>query len=173
MGKIGHGNGFLGRLLRTTRGAVGLEFAVLAPVLILMFSGAFEFALMYKQYEMGSAGARDAARYLARVPDPDSAGALTRATNLVTRGTTDTSGPMRVAEWEENPELVDVSVQIETYLNAGPDDGGFRGPDGQDADIDVVYVIVDITYPGSVLALVGFEEAIQFTVVHSERHIGQ
>lgn len=161
-------------LWRGRRGVVSLEFAFLAPFLFLLFAGALEFAYAYREYEMASIGARDAARYLARVADPTSAQSQTRARNLVlcVDGDADTCTTARVAAWAADPSLVTVTVTKETYDNSA---GTFRGPDGGNADIDVIYVIVDITYSGhgNLLQFVGINPPIDFTVVHSERYIGE
>lgn len=55
------------RLLRDESGAALVEFAILLPMLLLLFAVIIEGGRLMWSYQSAAAGVRDAARYLARV----------------------------------------------------------------------------------------------------------
>lgn len=59
-------HGTLRRLRRDTSGAALVEFAILLPILLVLFGTVVESARTFWTYQTTIAGVRDAARYLAR-----------------------------------------------------------------------------------------------------------
>lgn len=59
------------RLLRDESGAALVEFAILLPMLLLLFAVIIEGGRLMWSYQSVAAGVRDAARYLARVAPSD------------------------------------------------------------------------------------------------------
>lgn len=59
------------RFRRSDRGALLVEFAVILPILILLFGIIVEGGRMMWSYQTAAAGVRDAARYLGRVVPSD------------------------------------------------------------------------------------------------------
>jgi Flp pilus assembly protein TadG len=89
---------------RDEGGAALVEGAILLPLLVVLFVGIFEFSWFFYQQHLASLGVRDAARYLARLPDPCEAtaprwiAAETRARNLAATGAVE-GGAARVNGW--------------------------------------------------------------------------
>lgn len=61
----------LKRFGRDERGATAVEFAILMPIMMVCFGAIVEGARIYWNYQGAVSGVRDAARYLARIEDPD------------------------------------------------------------------------------------------------------
>ncbi|MEI4486856.1 TadE/TadG family type IV pilus assembly protein [Frigidibacter sp. MR17.14] len=59
------------RFRRADEGVALVEFALLLPMLLLLFAVTIEAARMVRSYQAVSSGVRDAARYLARVAPAD------------------------------------------------------------------------------------------------------
>ena len=72
------------RFRRDRSGATAVEFAILMPIMMVCFGAIVEGARIYWNYQSAVSGVRDAARYLARVTDPEICGgaASTTAANL-------------------------------------------------------------------------------------------
>ncbi|MEM6387530.1 MAG: TadE/TadG family type IV pilus assembly protein [Pseudomonadota bacterium] len=66
---LGH---ILSRFRRGERGATAVEFAILMPVMLVVFGAIVEGARIYWNYQAAVSGVRDATRYLARVRPADS-----------------------------------------------------------------------------------------------------
>ena len=56
---------------RSEKGATAVEFAILLPVMIVVFAAIVEGSRIYWNYQSAVTGVRDAARYLARITDSD------------------------------------------------------------------------------------------------------
>lgn len=80
-------------------GAAMVEFSLLAPFLLSLALGMFEFGRFIYQYQLVVEGLRDAGRYIARL-DPSVAANQTSAKNLALTGTIDGTGDVRVEGWE-------------------------------------------------------------------------
>ena len=90
-------------LSRDQRGAALVEATILAPIMLILFLGVFEFSWFFYQQQLVEIGIRDAARYLSRndlstmCPCGPCAGTLVvNAQNLATTGSIDASTPSRV-----------------------------------------------------------------------------
>ena len=66
-----HISRIFGRFLRNDSGAALVEFAILLPMLLLVFAMIIEGGRLMWSYQTFNAGVRDAARYLARVAPAD------------------------------------------------------------------------------------------------------
>jgi Flp pilus assembly protein TadG len=63
--------GLCSRFMRDDRGVALVEFAIVLPVMLLLFAVIIESGRMLKSYQAANAGVRDATRYLARIVRPD------------------------------------------------------------------------------------------------------
>ena len=153
------------------RGVAVIEFAIALPVLVILFAGGYELGRAIWQHQLVAIGVRDAARYLTRVSDPLAVQYVDRATNLVMRGSFDAAAPMLLKDWQADPSLVQIQVSKDTVDNSA---GTFRGPDGGNADIDIVRVTANVQYRGTgLLAFIGMSGGIQYSLAHEERHFGE
>jgi Flp pilus assembly protein TadG len=159
------------RLVRDDTGSALVEGAILLPLLIVLFLGIFEFSWFFYQQHLVSTGLRDAARYLARVPDPCEAAAPTwaaaevSARNLAATGSI-YGGPPRVNGW--TPAMITASCA--PVANAMTLDGlpSFRGG----STIFVVTMATRFRDPSlGFFSLFGLD-APAISASHSERAIG-
>ena len=99
MGKPGCHRRFLEEAKRFASlrdGVAMFEFAIVLPILLLIFAGGWEMARGLWTYEILNKGVRDASRYLARVDDPTSAVSKQMAQRLVLSGDIDLDQPPRL-----------------------------------------------------------------------------
>ncbi|MHA1598561.1 MAG: TadE/TadG family type IV pilus assembly protein [Alphaproteobacteria bacterium] len=83
------------------RGAAVVEFALMTPFLLLLFSGLTEYGRAYFQANAIEKGLRAATLYAARAESPLSAADTTIAENILKTGTIDGSGDYLVGGWGE------------------------------------------------------------------------
>lgn len=141
-------------------GTAALEAAIVIPALMVLGLGAVEFSNAFYDHQLISMGVRDAARYLARVPQPDDTAAQANAKDIAVYGGVGDSKP-RVAGWSTG----DVTVSSTAIDNT---DGTYRGS----ATIYIVTVSTTLTYPQiGLLKGLGLTPPA-FTITHSERAIG-
>ena len=155
------------RLVPCRKGAAMFEFALALPVLLIIFAGGWEIARGLWTYDMLNKGVRDAARYVARLEDPNSADAQTKAFRLVLTGDVDLDQPPRL-----DHNNITISVGTRVYANDGA--GGtfqYRGPDGENTPINVVQVKAEYTFDAPLLGFLGIDDLLTITVAHEERHI--
>lgn len=74
------------RFLRGERGATAVEFAILLPVMLVVFAAIVEGSRIYWNYQSAVAGVRDASRFLARTTNADICGGATNLTATVIPG---------------------------------------------------------------------------------------
>ncbi|WP_158266808.1 TadE/TadG family type IV pilus assembly protein [Alsobacter soli] len=152
-------------LLRDERGAVAVEAALVLPLVIAFAFAIFEFGRIFYDYELAQTGVRDAARFLARMPDPHAAEAQAKA--LAVTGSPTGSGPARVAGWT----VGQVSVTYETTPNPPDPSTGLRAFRGADP-LTVVRVSTRIPHPGfGLLGVLGLGP-VTLATNHAERSIG-
>jgi Flp pilus assembly protein TadG len=152
-------------------GSALVESALLLPVLCVLMFGIYEFSWLFYQQHLISIGLRDAARYLARSPNPcngaspDWVAAEDYAKNLATTGSVD-GGPARVRGWTSAMVVATCSAidnaadaYGSTILRGGP-------------IIHVVTVSTRFTDPA--LGFFGFLrlQTPVISLAHSERAIG-
>jgi hypothetical protein len=140
-----------------------VEFSLLAPFLLTLALGMFEFGHFIYQYQLVVEGLRDAGRYIARL-DPEDATDQTSAANLAVTGTIDGTGDLRVEGWEAD----DVSFDTTDVVN---DDGVgnplYRGG----ATIKVIEVTTTFNYADlGFLGALGLP-AISVAASHEQRVI--
>jgi hypothetical protein len=149
-----------------------LEASVLTPLLLSVVLGVYEFSWYFYQQQQIEAGVRDAARYMARVPQPlsgftpctevDSSGNTyaSYAQNIAAFGNTAGTGIARVSGWLPAKVIITCA----------------ESPVGNYADgtttMTIIYVTTSFTDP--TLGLFGFLglAAPSISVTHQERFIG-
>ena len=153
------------RFPKDTRGVAAIEAGLAFPFLVFFGAGLFEYGSVFYNYELMQTGVRDAARYLARVPDP--VAAETAARNLALRGTVDGTGAQRVRWWQAT------DIQITYNMIANPIDATtgrriYRGGD----PLRVIRVGTAVDYTGlGLLTAVGLGP-VRITAAHEERYVG-
>ncbi len=145
-------------------GAAMFELALTLPILLIIFAGGWEMARGLWTYDMLNKGVRDAARYLARLDDPTTTAAETKALYLVLTGDMAPGQPPRL-----DHNHIDVDVGVRTFANAS---GTYRSKDGAAGPIDVVQVVAEYSFDARLLGFLGIATPITITVAHEERHIG-
>lgn len=80
-------------------GSAAVEFALVVPVLLLLFSGFTEYGRAYFQAGAIEKGLRAATLFVARSPTPLSAADALIAENILKTGTADGSGALLVSGW--------------------------------------------------------------------------
>ncbi len=167
-------------LIRGDEGAAMVEFTLVAPLIIFLGLGAGEFGRALQHHHVINKGARDAARYLARVPATCgnagiAAGSVTfgadetTAKYLAMTGYKDASTNWILPYWNNLSTIVITVDCLDNTALATPFEGLYRG----DAYIPSIKVSVAVPY-----AEVGFLSvlgagAITFTAQHTEPHIGE
>ncbi len=91
----------LNKFRHDASGNTVIEFALMAPVLLLLFSGLLEIGRAHYQAVAVEKGLRAAAVYAARSPFPLSAADLQIAENIARTGTRDGTGDALVAGWDD------------------------------------------------------------------------
>jgi len=150
---------FLQRLARCTSGAASLEAVLVLPVAISLMAGGVEFGRVFSSYATAGKSMRDAARYLARVPEANICGwGLTKAQNLAVFGKLNPSvgDPPLISGWGVG------NVTLQSPSCGGP---------------LVAPVIIElraaVPYTGVMLSAVHLSNTFTFNVRHQERHIGE
>ena len=148
-----------------TEGVAAVEAALVLPVLLALGGGVMEFGVAMYRLQLVEAGVRDAARYLARMPDPALAEAPARL--LAVTGSITGAAPARVRDWEAG------QVQIAYRAVANPRDAatGRRPYRGGDV-VQVVRVSTSVPYAGiGFLAAAGLSD-LRLSADHEERAVG-
>lgn len=107
-------------LLGDTEGSVLVEFAILAPVLAVLGLGAAELGRAVQHHHTIEKSARDAARYLSRVPATCgggvSAASITTARNLAWTGYATGTTPL-LPYWQDPGANTTVTVTVDCFAN--------------------------------------------------------
>lgn len=166
----------LSSFLGDRQGGVLIEAAIVAPVLLILGLGAFEFSQLFFKHQAMTAGVRDAARYAARIPRPTGvscdealgdAQLVAAAKNLAVTGDINLSTPPRVKGWSTS-DVVVTATTIENPVDPLTGVRAFRGPD------PLCVVRVNTSYFHSRMGLFANFNMIPSTisVSHAERWIG-
>ena len=157
---------FLRSVVPDERGAAALEAALAFPFLVLFGAGLFEFGNMFYNFQLMQTGVRDAARYLARVPDPDAA--EENARRLAVTGSVAPGGTARVKWWRPD------QVRVVYELTANPTNAqtGLRSYRASDV-VRVVRVSTSLAHEGLGLFSAAGLGTLQIRAAHAERYIGQ
>ncbi len=168
----------LTRLLRDTGGAAMIEFTLVAPLIIFLGLGAGEFGRALQHHHVLNKGARDAARYLARVPAtcPNAgvaAGSITNASdianakNLARTGYVTAGQPALLSYWTNDATI---TVTVDCFDNSG---GIYEGAYTGKTYIPLISVTIVLPYADiGFLSLLGVS-AFTFTAQHNEPHIAE
>ena len=157
---------FLRALWRDENGTAFIETALVAPILVTLGFGVFEFANVFRIHQTVTTGVHDAARYLARTSDPNNSTNQLRAKTLAVNGSIDGSTP-RVPGWTVGTVTVSIAAIANPVIPAtgAP---AYRGGD----PLYVVTVGTNFSY-GQIGFLTGLGLAPPSIVLaHSERAIG-
>ncbi len=156
-----------GEFIGGTSGAAMVEFTLVAPLLIVLGLGAGEFGRAFQHHHVLNKAARDAARYLARVPASCAGGItdpayVTAAKNLAITGYAGGGAPI-LSYWTD-PTTITVTVGC--YDNSA---GTLRGL----SSIPLIKVSIQVDYADiGFLNLLG-TDPITFNASHEEMHIGE
>ncbi|MER8564418.1 pilus assembly protein [Mesorhizobium sp. M0924] len=144
-------------------GAALVEVAIVAPFVLLLSAGVFEFSNILNTRLLLEAGVEDAARYMARCND--STNCETYAKNLAVNGAI-TGGSARVSGWDTSQ----VNVSKSHFL--ANDGSGNELYLSSASTVDVVQVSTVLPYNGiGFWSYLGFG-GIDITVSHQERVFG-
>jgi Flp pilus assembly protein TadG len=150
------------RLIRCTSGTAAIEGAIVLPLAISLMAGGVEFGRLVSAYSTADKSMRDAARYLARVPQAgvngwglDNAKCLAVFGKMPCNPATD---PPLVTGW-----ISLNSVQCSTCA----DIAAASPPDG------VVRLSATVPYAVLMLGAVGLTNSYTLSVQHEERFIGE
>ena len=151
-------------------GSSAVEFALVLPLLALLFFGLFEMGRVYWTYHIVSGAVRDAARYGARLPaDCNNLGAYpyNNVISTMARTGSPTGTTPLIAGWTADQVTVSVTCPANTYTS-GSSTGTFSG---RYEGFDKIPRITVRGFPGfsSVLSglIPGFEVS-SVSVTHSE-----
>ena len=156
---------------RDRQGSALVEGAILVPVLIVLLFGVFEFSWFFYQQHVISIGIRDAARYLARSPNPCDPGspvwgaAQANAKNIAASGSIQ-GGPARLKGWTAATVVARCS-EVDNSSSA-------RGQSPYRGGLIVYVVTVSTKFTDPSLGLfgvLGLPKPI-ISISHSERVIG-
>ncbi len=158
------GKGAVQRFLRDEDGVALVEFAIVLPMMLLVFAVIIEGSRMMLAYESAINGVRDATRYLARTAPADLctsgasvAGYSTQLQTLVRQGVTGRS---------VFPPAVTVGAVTPTYRCVA---GTYRGGNVPVAEVSAV---ITVTFPfASVFTLFGRTRATLTTTVRDQARI--
>ena len=161
---------FLRELARCTSGSAVLEGALVVPVAILLMAGGVEFGRLFSAYGTANKSMRDAARYLARVPDKDAGGNLT-SSYICGWGLTNAKNLAMYGKLNPNvavdPPLIPGWTDTNTVTLQSPACGVAL----------VEPVIIDlrgaVPYTGFMFTVVGLSNAWTLSVQHQEPSIGE
>jgi hypothetical protein len=140
--------------MRCTSGTATLEGAIVIPVAISLMAGGVEFGQLFSAYGTAEKSMRDAARYLARVPQT---GICTwgrqNARNLALYGNLSGTGNPLIPTWTD-PTTVDV------YPSCPPPS-------------DVIDLRANVPYTGLMFGAIGLSNVWTLYAKHQERFIGE
>lgn len=164
----------LSRLPRCTRGTSLIEMALVLPLLLVLLGGILEIGRALHHHQVLETSVRDAARYLARVPDvgqpvgtPCSAApagsAAATARRLAMYGTTLNGVPPLLVYWSDTqPQEVCIETTTRTLTDGS----------GGTFDVPVIRMTVAVDYEDlGLLGLAGLN-AVRLTASHEEIHVG-
>ena len=149
------------RLTRDGRGNAVVEFALVLPLLLLLFAGISEIGRAYYQANAVEKGLRAGALFAGRNDFPLTAQVRTMVANLVKTGTLDGSGPYLVSGWAD----VNADLNIDDTLTF---------PVDATTTIPVVRVTATVPFdpllPG-MMALVGLGD-VNIQLSHEQAYVG-
>jgi Flp pilus assembly protein TadG len=150
---------FFKRFARCTSGTASIEAIIILPLALSLMAGGVEFGRIFSAYATADKAMRDAARYLARVPQSAICGwGFTNAQNLAVYG-------------KLNPSLSDEPLisgwTPATVTRTSPASCAAL------SDPVVVELAADVPFSVNMLSVVGLPSSFTLHVTHQERHIGE
>lgn len=160
-------------LLGDSEGSVLVEFAIMAPVLAVLGLGGAEIGRAVQHHHTVEKSARDAARYLSRVPASCAGGVsaanITTAQNLAWTGYATGTTPL-LPYWQ-NPSTT-ITVTVDCFANTGTTILN-RANAATGSSIPLITVSIDVPYQDiGFLGLFGVA-AISLKSAHSQVSIGE
>ena len=153
------------RLRSDEQGAALVEVAIVAPFVLLLSAGVFEFSNVLNTRLLLEAGVEDAARYMARCNDSNWNTCVTLGKNLAVNGAV-TSGSPRVTGWTTT------QVTVSKASIAAVDGSGNQLYLSSTGTVDVVQVSTSFPYNGIGLwGYLGFA-TLNIAASHQERVFG-
>jgi Flp pilus assembly protein TadG len=142
---------------RDESGAAGVEFAIVAPFLLLLCFATAEFGRAMYQRHVVIGAVRDATRYLTHVPDPTATTFQTIARNYAQRGSASDSAALL---------LPDATVTVNFSVTNTTAAGTFYGSP------KIVTTTATFTFTSTLLPAFGFPGSITMNLAHAERYQG-
>ena len=149
------------RLTRDGRGNAVVEFALVLPLLLLLFAGMTEIGRAYYQANAVEKGLRAGALFAGRNSFPLTGQVRTMVANLVKTGTLDGSGPYLVSGWAD----ADANLNIDDTITFSVD---------ETTTIPVIRLTANVPFdplmPG-MLAFVGLGD-VNIRLGHEQAYVG-
>ena len=161
-------------LLDDTAGAVLVEFAIMAPVLVVLGLGAAEIGRAVQHHHTIEKSARDAARYLSRVPASCIGGIgatqIAIAKNLAWTGYMNGATPL-LPYWQNPATNATVTVTVGCFAN----NGGTILNRANSGNGSIPLVTVSISVPYRDIGFLGLLGVSAFSLkgTHSQVSIGE
>jgi Flp pilus assembly protein TadG len=165
----------LKNLLGDTEGSTLAEFAIAMPVLVILGFGAAEIGRAIQHHHTVEKSARDAARYLSRVPASCAGGIanaadIATAKNLAWTGYATGATPL-LYYWANPSGNTTVTVTVNCYANTTVPI--LRRVNSSAGSIPLISVAIDVPYQDmGLMALLGVP-AITLRSTHSQVSIGE
>ena len=167
-------------LLCSVGAAAAVEFGIIMPLILVPLTAGFvEVGRAVQHHHVLVKSVRDAARFLARVPEDDYPAGMLGAS--VCDDDTGIAGQAKdLARYGKfNPGagdalLISYWTSADSICIQGPTTRAITLPDTSTTDTEFVQMTVTLDYDDfGLLSLLDLDGAITFTVAHEERHIGE
>lgn len=158
------------RIWKDKAATASIEFAILLPMLLILFVSAFEVGRLFWDYHVLTKAVRDGARFAARLPadcagltDPND---VTNVQQLTRTGTIDGSGDPVIAGWTDNSTI---TITADCFDNGTQTYSGLYEDQDQIPRISVSAAInFNYLFGGLV-----FDASTTLGAVHQETSIGE
>lgn len=153
------------RFWKSRDGGPLVEFAIIIPFLVGVWIAIVALGTTFQRTQLLETAARDAARWLARVDDPDAG--LAAASNIAVFGNPDGTGAARIPSLDAG----DVTISFVDYENPVDPNTGQRTYAGPDP-VRAVQVQINYAYDGAgLMGALGFPDFV-YRASHEQRVIG-
>ena len=161
----------LGAVWRSAKGTASLEFAMILPMMLVLFVGAFEGGRLFWDYHVLTKAVRDGARFAARLPADCSglinAADVTNVQQLTRTGTIDASADPVITGWTDNTSI---SVTATCFDNSSDAYSGLYEDQDQ---IPLISVRAAITFNYLFAGLIFDDAQATLGAIHQEVSIGE
>jgi Flp pilus assembly protein TadG len=152
----------LRRFFYDTEGSALVEMTIILPVIVPLMVGGVELGRVFSDYTTADKSMREAARYLARVPEAGVCTAnpwgLARAKDLAMYGSLNPG--------QDPQPLITDWTDPNTITLTAPACGSF-GPQA------VLRLSAQVPFNVTMLSAIGFPDSFTLDVRHEERHVGE